>query len=122
MTDGYKIFQLYCDRCHWKKITNGEDIGSLYEIKTSSIQTSLPKYDDVAKKTVETKFQKQNRKFKCPSCGHSVILKQITDTQKSLDAQKEIEKRTTERKELEESILREQNRREYEKKDRIEGS
>lgn len=121
MTDSYKVFQLYCDKCHWKRITTGEDVKDLYEIKTSPIQTNLPKYDPV-KKSVETQFRNQKRKFRCPSCGHSMVLRLIPDSQKTLEAKSEIEQRALERKELEESVLRDQNRRKYEEKNRTDGS
>ena len=118
MSENYHVFQLYCDNCHWKLITNGDDLKSLYEVKSSKLQSSIPKYDPIAKKTIESTFANQRRKFRCPGCGHLVLLKMIPDTQKTQDAIREVEKRVAERKALEESVLKDQNRRKNDEKDR----
>jgi hypothetical protein len=51
-----------------------------------------------------------------------MLLRIIPDSQKTLEAKSEIEKRALERKELEESVLRDQNRRKHEEKNRTDGS
>lgn len=101
----YKTFQFYCDHCHWKRITDGENIKDLYEIPTSKLQNGVPKLDPETKKTVNANFVKQKRKFRCPSCGHTVTPRLIPDPQKNYEEKTEIEKRSEERKKLEESIL-----------------
>jgi hypothetical protein len=49
----YKKFQLYCNNCHWKRLTDGGDIKDLYEIKTSPVPTGIPIFDPETKKTYE---------------------------------------------------------------------
>ncbi|RDJ35455.1 MAG: hypothetical protein DWQ19_11610 [Crenarchaeota archaeon] len=122
MTENYKTFQLFCEHCNWKKITNdGNDLKQLHEIKRSPIQVKIPTYDVVNQKTVDSKFREQKRKFRCPNCGYSMSLKIIVDTQKALESKQEIAERARERKELEEKILEDQ-RKMYEEKNRFDGS
>jgi hypothetical protein len=118
----YKIFQLYCNGCSWKRYTDGNDIKDLYELKTSPIPTGIPRIDPETKKVVTPPARNQKRKFRCPKCGQTITPRIIPDYQKQLDAKKEIEERALKRKELEEKILTDRNRRTLDEEDRIDGS
>ena len=76
-------YMFYCEICNWKKISDGSEIQDLVEIKTSSILSSLPKYDHINKKTIPPKFKKQSKRFKCPSCGRAVIPKKISTSEEA---------------------------------------
>jgi len=95
-----KLYQLFCDICNWKKITDGHDVENLQKYETSPIPTTIPKLED--NKIIPGKSQKQHKKFKCPQCGRLVISKIIEDTQSKLDEQMEAEARMKHR--LEEEI------------------
>jgi DNA-directed RNA polymerase subunit RPC12/RpoP len=117
----YKKFQLYCNNCHWKRLTDGGDIKDLYEIKTSPVPTGIPIFDPETKKIITPKPQSQKRKFRCPTCGFAIVPRVVPDYQKEADAKLEIQDRALKRKELEEKILKDRNRRSNEE-DRIDGS
>lgn len=88
-----KHYQLYCDNCHYKRITDGSDIDDLRLIPSSPIQKTMPQIDPQAKVTnivnrfhqpavnkIEIKpstFVNQKKKFKCPKCGFAIRAKQI---------------------------------------------
>jgi len=118
----YKIFQLYCNQCTWKRYTDGTDMKDLYEIKTSPIPTNIPHFDPETNKTIVSKSRNQKRRFRCPNCGQTITPRIVPDTQKEVDAKREIEERVLKRKELEEKILKDRNRRENEEDNRIDGS
>lgn len=94
-----KTYQLYCNFCHWKRLTDGNDLGDLFEIKTSPIQVGVSQSHEV-------KSKNQKQKFRCPQCGHAVVPKSIIDQQKTAELKRDLEKKEQERRELEESILR----------------
>lgn len=75
-----KLYQLFCS-CGWKRITDGSDIGDLYEIKLSPVPKGLPKFDKQKKKTIVSEPRERIRKFRCPECGHAVKPKKIEDHQ-----------------------------------------
>lgn len=79
-----KLYQLFCE-CGWKRITNGSDVDDLYELKLSPIPKSIPKYDKLEKKTIESDFKDRIRKFRCPKCGHAVKPKKIDDPQAKIN-------------------------------------
>ena len=91
---GIKTYQLYCEICNWKKITDATDVEEkLYEHKTSPIPGGAPQLDPVEKKTVVKKAQQQPRKFRCPQCGRVVIPKQIGDPQENIDLKNDLKQR-----------------------------
>lgn len=81
-----KYYQLYCEICNWKRITDGTDIGDLYEYKKTSIPGGVPKLDPVTKKIVTPKAIETKRKFRCPQCGRTVIAKPAANPQEKVDA------------------------------------
>lgn len=101
----YKVFQFYCDHCHWKRISEKGEVEGLYEVKRSSLQTNIPRLDPLTKKTVLAPEQNQKRKFRCPSCGFGIIPRLIPDPQRTQDKQVEINQRVAERKKLEEEVI-----------------
>lgn len=73
-----KHYQLYCDCCHYKRITDGTDIQDLVPVKTSPIQQGIPYIDPLTKKTVTSPYKPQKLRFKCPKCGKVIMARQIT--------------------------------------------
>ena len=91
-----KVYQLYCEICNWKSVTDGTEVeDKLYEYSTSPIPGGAPYVDPVDKKTVEKKSQKQPRKFRCPKCGRVVIPRQIDNPQEDVDLKNELKNRKT---------------------------
>jgi len=72
-----KHYQLYCEICGYKRITEGTDIQDLVPVKTSKIQHELPYIDPLTKKTVMPPYKPQRLRFKCPNCGRVIMSKQI---------------------------------------------
>lgn len=79
-----KIYQLYCEVCNWKRITDGND-NDLYEYKTSNVPAGIPKFDPVTKKIIESKPIKAKRKFRCPQCGRVVMAKIAPNPQEKVE-------------------------------------
>jgi hypothetical protein len=100
-----KLYQLFCELCNWKKITQGNDADQLHQHPTSPIPTTSPKLED--NKSVVGKSQKQPKKFRCPQCGRLIIPKIIDDPQAKLDEQLDAEQRMKHRIEEEEKIKEE---------------
>ena len=73
-----KHYQLFCDFCCYKRITDGTDVHDLVPVKTSPIQQGIPYIDPLTKKTVMPPFKPQKLKFKCPKCGRVIMARQIT--------------------------------------------
>ena len=87
-----KVYQLFCERCNYKKISRGEC--DLIQYAASSIQRTLPELDETGKKIIEAKFMNQPKKFKCPSCGFLIKPKKIADPQKEIDEILQLEEKT----------------------------
>lgn len=97
-----KRMSLYCEPCGTKKIIEIEELviektdprlatGQVKiknmdeaEIKSSPIQLKIPVLDPETKKTVESKFQPQPTKYKCPKCGRAVKLRELGIVHKPL--------------------------------------
>ncbi len=95
-----KWYQLYCDYCGYKRITDGSDIHDLREIITSPIPGGTPQLKPAEKKavtpilhapaevtngTIISKSIPQRKKFKCPKCGRVVMARQIQRTEHETD-------------------------------------
>lgn len=101
---GNTIYVLFCDACKWRRLVKDEkDTVDLYELKAAEVQKTIPKLDKETNKTVESTFQKQKRKFRCPECGRYVSPKMIQDVQKNIEDKAELEKRVEERRKDEEN-------------------
>ncbi len=94
-----KTYQLYCEICNWKMITDGNDTAELVESKTASIPRGIPHYDE-NKKIVTPKDKQRIKRFKCPKCGRVVRPRKIDNPQQKLNDKLEAEER--ERKRYEE--------------------
>ena len=99
-----KTYQLYCDMCHWKRITDGSNIKDLKEIKNSALQKTLPTLDKETQKLNPGKTIKQPKKFRCPQCGRHVLPRQIDNPQSKIDEQHKVEERMKRRREQEDRI------------------
>ena len=86
-----KLYQLYCEICHWRKITDGSDVNQMHEIPTTPLMTALPKIEEG--KPAVAKFQKRPKRFRCEQCGRVVSARVIDDPQAKLDEQLELENR-----------------------------
>ncbi len=107
MSDVFKICQLLCEHCHWKLLADSpEKLKGLFEFKISAIPAGAPVYNPKTKKVEVPNPHKQKRKFRCPQCGFGVYASIIQDTQKTYDANVELQKRLDERQKLEDMIAR----------------
>lgn len=89
-----KLYQLYCEICNWKRITDGSDHG-LREAKSSPIQRGVPKLGEEkdttlergfkSREIIEPKMKKLPKRFKCPKCGRIVRMKKIKNPQATLN-------------------------------------
>jgi hypothetical protein len=86
---------LFCEPCGHKKIIEVADITITapdsrmatpqvsvphlngVENKTSPIQLRLPQFDAVTGKTIQSKFQPQPKRYKCPCCGRPAKLREL---------------------------------------------
>ncbi len=116
------MYQLYCQICHWKKITDGSDVKNLTEVKSSPIQREIPKFDKKEKKTILSKDKIRKKRFKCPGCGRVIFPKKIEDPQADIDAIREKDIHEKETLEINVKILEQQeNRRRKYEEDRTDG-
>ena len=90
-----KLYQLYCEICHWRKITDGSDVNQMHEIPTTPLMITLPKIEEG--KPAAAKFQKRPKRFRCEQCGRVVSPRVIEDPQFKLDEQLELENRMKKR-------------------------
>jgi predicted RNA-binding Zn-ribbon protein involved in translation (DUF1610 family) len=111
------MYQLYCQICHWKKITDGSDISELTEAKASQIQKEIPKIDKRTNETILSKYKKRKKRFKCPKCGRLVFPKKIDDPQGDLNSLNEKLNQESEAEELNKRISKDKEKRriKYEK-------
>lgn len=72
-----KLYQLYCEICGYKRLTDGSDVTDLAEVKTSPIPAGVPFIDPETKKLTVPKPKKQLKKFKCPRCGRVVMARKL---------------------------------------------
>lgn len=68
-------YVFYCERCNYKKYTDGTDLSDVKLINTAAIQTKIPFYDPIQKKTIVPPFREQPKKIKCPKCGRLITVK-----------------------------------------------
>jgi hypothetical protein len=72
-----KNYQLYCDFCGYKRLSDGSDVQDLIQVKNAPIPCGTP-YLDPAGVLVVPKPKPQQKKFKCPSCGRAIKAKKIS--------------------------------------------
>jgi len=73
-----KRYQLYCEICNWKKITDGGDMNALVEIKTSPIPRGIPKKNLETGEMEKQKYLRQPKKFRCPNCGRAITPRKLS--------------------------------------------
>lgn len=76
-----KTYQLYCEICGYKRISDGSDVQDLKEIKTSPVPGGSPFIDPITKKVIAPSSQKQRKKFRCPKCGRVIMAREIIPTE-----------------------------------------
>jgi DNA-directed RNA polymerase subunit RPC12/RpoP len=80
-----KTYRLYCTFCGYKRITDGTKDKDLVEVKTSPMQITLPILDPITHKTIEPKFKKREKRFKCPKCGRVIFPKKLKENDEKQD-------------------------------------
>lgn len=70
-------YLLFCGYCHYKKISDGTDAG-LVEIPTSPIIAGIPFLSKETNTTINPKYIKQKKRFKCPNCGRVIFPQKYT--------------------------------------------
>lgn len=113
-----KKYQLYCEICNWKKITDGSDVHDLTPVKKSKIQRGIPRLDAKTKKKVEPKWKNMPKQFKCPECGRPVKIKRIADPQHQLELRLEKEAANAEREKIKLQIMNEMKDRYKERREK----
>ena len=72
MDQPHKTYTLHCNRCNFKRFSNGRDIDDLVQIKLSDVPRNEPKFDPFTKKLAIAPDKKRTKMFKCPKCGHTI--------------------------------------------------
>jgi hypothetical protein len=116
------LYQLFCDHCHWRKITEGTDIQELVKLKISPVAKGIPHADPVTGDIITPNPMKSKNKYKCPKCGFVVTPKKITNPQEDVDNQADIEKRIQKRLENDAKEREKQLERERKKQHWLDGS
>jgi len=70
--DETKLYVLHCNKCNYKRFSNGKDVKDLLPLKLSDIPRNIPKLDVIKKKAVMAPDKKRLKMFKCPQCGFTV--------------------------------------------------
>lgn len=70
--DETKLYVLHCNKCNYKRFSNGKDVKDLLPLKLSDIPRNIPKLDMIKKKAVMAPDKKRLKMFKCPQCGFTV--------------------------------------------------
>jgi DNA-directed RNA polymerase subunit M/transcription elongation factor TFIIS len=72
MQDKEKKYILHCNKCPYKRITDGTDLEDLIQVKTVDLQRGLPKLDPEGKTVIQQPPKKRTKIFRCPKCGFSL--------------------------------------------------
>jgi hypothetical protein len=116
-----KLYQLFCDHCCWKLLTNGTDI-DLVEFKIAPIPGGSPELDPVTGKTIVKKPVKSKKRYKCPNCGHLIFPKKIEDPQEKVEEQMDLGRRQQKRLENDEKERLKQLERQLKKQSWLAGN
>ena len=117
-----RLYQLFCDRCTYKLITNGNNI-NLVEYKTAAVQATIPDLDSETGLRKEIKFKNLTRRFKCPKCGYIIKPKIIDDPNAKIEEENKLKERIVRRAAYEKEQERiEQEKREKENENRANGN
>lgn len=101
----YKVFQVNCEHCQWKKIaTKIEDL-NLYELPVSKLQKTPAYLDPDTKKMVKSQWKDQKIKFRCPNCGMAMVGKWVLDHQRIVKETTILNEKEAERQKLIQSLL-----------------
>lgn len=74
-----KRYFLFCEPCCYKRIFEANEQPDLIEVKTSNVPAGIPQLDPVTQKTVLKKEIPQKKKYKCPQCGRSIVVKELPE-------------------------------------------
>lgn len=67
-----RTYQFFCDHCGYKRITNGDDLQDLTQVKKAPIPRGTPIIDPETKKVKVPKSITRIKTFKCPNCGFCI--------------------------------------------------
>lgn len=73
-----RTYQFFCGNCGYKRITKGDDIQDLVQVKQSSVPRGSPYVDPFTKKVVIPSSINRVKTFKCPDCGYTIKAKKLT--------------------------------------------
>jgi len=65
-------YVLHCNKCSFKRFSDGNDLDDLLEVKVVDLSRGSPKYDPNSKKILNPPVKKRNKMFKCPKCGYTI--------------------------------------------------
>lgn len=81
-----KMYQLFCDNCSYKKISDGTgDIKELVQVQTSPIPRGTPFLSPETKKTIVPPPLERAKQFKCPNCGYLIKAREIKEVKYETD-------------------------------------
>jgi len=72
MNPDKKIYVLHCNKCNYKRFTDGTDLDDLIVVKRSTIPRAIPKIDPMTGKAAVAPDLKRQKFYKCPKCGYTV--------------------------------------------------
>jgi hypothetical protein len=67
-----KKYVLHCNKCSFKRFTNGDDLNDLIQVKTVDVQRFIPRLDPETKKSVNSPDKPRRKMFRCPECGFTL--------------------------------------------------
>jgi predicted RNA-binding Zn-ribbon protein involved in translation (DUF1610 family) len=67
-----RTYQFFCGNCGYKRITKGDDIQDLIQVKQSSVPRGSPYVDPFTKKVIVPSSINRVKAFKCPDCGYTI--------------------------------------------------
>ncbi|MCK9458570.1 MAG: hypothetical protein M0R80_02940 [Proteobacteria bacterium] len=113
-----EIYQLFCNNCCWKRISENLEAKDLTEVKTTDVPKGIPHIDPVNGDMIIPKPLKRNKKYKCPNCGFVIIPRKIENPQENVEQNMDMQRRIQKRLENDEKEKVKQLEREQLKKQR----
>lgn len=71
-------YQFFCTNCGYKKLTKGDDIQDLIQVKQSDLPRGSPYIDPITKKVIVPPSIIRTKNFKCPGCGYLIKATKLT--------------------------------------------
>jgi len=116
-----EIYQLFCNKCGWKRVSDHSDAHDLFEIKTVDVPKGIPHIDPVNGSMCIPKSLKRKKKYRCPNCGFAVSFHKIENPQEEVKQNMNLQRRIQKRIENDEKERLKQLERDQKKRDRPNG-